>query len=333
MTTSSARSRLIASALAGVGLLEVLATVTVVVVLGGRGGFDPVASFVIPNAPAGIAFVTCGLVIVRHHSSPPDRMAVPGWRAREPDGGDCGRVGVLLGRGRLAARGDADPHLRVLGELADRVVPRLPPRAPALSRRSTPLAAWRAVVVLQLLAWLGMELDQGLHPVAAGMPPRWHSWTAVGWADDLGRLWLLTGAAQLASMLAVVAGLVVRYRRGEEVVRRRLLWLMLAGGAAMISLAVFFLGQVSPLILLTFVLIPVSVGIAIVRYDLLDVRLVVSRAIAYAVLTALLLTAYVALVWLGGPGARAAVARRTGGSGDRHRVGAQPGPALAPGPH
>ena len=298
MTTRSAPAGLVAMILIGVGLCEIVSLAVAVALMGARGGFDPVASFIIPNAPAGIAFLTCGVVIVRHRPGHP-----VGW------------LFVVGGLGNLTAAAAAGwvYYSVVAGwpvPLTQTLVTIFSASWPAGSFLAYPLALllfpdgrlpsprWRAAIGLQILAWTGIVLDQALHPIVEGMPAGAHSLTAVGWADALGPLWALTGFAQLASMVVVVAGVVVRYRRGDEIVRRQLLWLMLAGGAAMLSLAVYFLGHVSPLILLTFVLIPVSVGIAIARYDLLDVRLVVSRAVAYALLTATLLVGYAALVWL-----------------------------------
>jgi hypothetical protein len=50
------------------------------------------------------------------------------------------------------------------------------------------------------------------------------------------------------------------------------------------------------LVLLAIPLIPVAVAVAIVRYQLLDIRLVVSRALAWALLSFVAIGSYVALV-------------------------------------
>jgi len=116
----------------------------------------------------------------------------------------------------------------------------------------------------------------------------------------LGALWAATNIAWAAIFALVLASLVVRYRRGGDVERRQLLWLILAvvvvlpyGGVAW---GIFGAGPV--LGLLVFPLIPAAVTIAILRYQLLDIRLVVSRSLVYGVLTAAAAGTYVGLVAL-----------------------------------
>lgn len=110
-------------------------------------------------------------------------------------------------------------------------------------------------------------------------------------------------AAQLVWILpagAVLVSLVLRYRRGDEVLRRQLLWLVLA----LIGNAVAFLPwliRIGPgLMLIMPALVPIAITIAILRYRLLDVRLAVSRALLYLVLTVGVIAVYSGLVLLVG---------------------------------
>lgn len=101
--------------------------------------------------------------------------------------------------------------------------------------------------------------------------------------DRLGPLWAVTEAGWSVLMAAAIVSLVVRYRRGGDAERRQLLWLLLAG---LIVLAyggvVWVIFDTGPVLgLLVFTLIPAAVAIAILRYQLLDIRLVVSRALVY----------------------------------------------------
>ena len=117
------------------------------------------------------------------------------------------------------------------------------------------------------------------------------------WYD---RLHWVEGAAAiigLAAYVAAVVSLVVRYRRGDEPVRRQILWL-LWGSSVMV--AVFAVDNVLPneslLTVYPIVLVPLSVAIAVLRYQLLDIRLVISRTLLYALLTAGVIGAYAGLV-------------------------------------
>jgi two-component system, NarL family, sensor kinase len=100
-------------------------------------------------------------------------------------------------------------------------------------------------------------------------------------------------------ILASVASLVVRYVRGTETVRQQILWLMIAVVLViLINVPVWFAiptGQ-NILLLLSFPLIPAAVTIAVLRHGLYDVRIVVSRVIAYALLTGAVIAVYVGLV-------------------------------------
>jgi two-component system, NarL family, sensor kinase len=116
----------------------------------------------------------------------------------------------------------------------------------------------------------------------------------------LGALWAASNIAWAALFMLVLASLVVRYRRGGDVERRQLLWLLLAVlvvlAYAGVPWGIFGRGPVLGLLVIP--LIPAAVTVAILRYQLLDIRLVVSRALVYGLLTAAAAGAYVGLVAL-----------------------------------
>jgi len=112
-------------------------------------------------------------------------------------------------------------------------------------------------------------------------------------------LWAVAELRTVACFLVGIGALVVRYRRGGERERRQLLWLILAALVTigvLIPWGIFLAGPI--LMLLAIPLIGVAVTIAILRYQLLDIRLVVSRALVYLTLTAAVVAAYAALVAL-----------------------------------
>jgi two-component system, NarL family, sensor kinase len=123
---------------------------------------------------------------------------------------------------------------------------------------------------------------------------------AIPFYDRLGALWAASNIAWAALFMLVLASLVVRYRRGGDVERRQLLWLLLAVlvvlAYAGVSWGIFGRGPVLGLLVIS--LIPAAVTVAILRYQLLDIRLVVSRALVYGLLTAAAAGAYVGLVAL-----------------------------------
>jgi two-component system, NarL family, sensor kinase len=131
------------------------------------------------------------------------------------------------------------------------------------------------------------------------LPGPW--WQVLGWALVVTTPLVVIGWAParvvwvgLAAL--VFASLVVRYQRGDEVLRRQLLWPVLA----LIGNALAFLPwlmRIGPVpILVAPVLVPVAITIALLRYRLLDIRLVVSRALLYLLLTVGVIAVYSGLV-------------------------------------
>jgi two-component system, NarL family, sensor kinase len=123
---------------------------------------------------------------------------------------------------------------------------------------------------------------------------------ALPFYHRLAAVWAASNVAWAALFMLVLASLVVRYRRGGDVERRQLLWLLLAVlvvlAYAGVPWGIFGRGPVLGLLVIP--LIPAAVTVAILRYQLLDIRLVVSRALVYGLLTAAAAGAYVGLVAL-----------------------------------
>lgn len=110
----------------------------------------------------------------------------------------------------------------------------------------------------------------------------------------------IAGALTPLILLASVASLVVRFIRGTETVRQQVLWLLVAVILVIFINAPLWFGDIPTgrniLILLCFPLIPGAVTIAVLRHGLYDVRIVVSRLVLYALLTAGVIAVYVGLV-------------------------------------
>ena len=137
----------------------------------------------------------------------------------------------------------------------------------------------------------------------------------------LGDLVVLAGSAvKVFPVLALIAAaaLVLRFRRSRGVEREQLRWLMYT---AAISVGLLLIGFLSPpgpgaeiaqaASLIGIGLLPVAIGIAITRYRLYDIDVLIRRTLIYAVLSAVLFGTYVGGVAL----LQAILAPLTAGSG------------------
>lgn len=96
--------------------------------------------------------------------------------------------------------------------------------------------------------------------------------------------------AVLAATLASGVALVVRFRRAQGVERAQLKWMALSGGLAAVAFAGVLFWNTSKLaqilMIVAFGTMPVAIGIAILRYRLYEIDLIIRRTIFYGVLTA-----------------------------------------------
>jgi hypothetical protein len=107
----------------------------------------------------------------------------------------------------------------------------------------------------------------------------------------------------LVSVLAAAASLVVRFRRARAVERLQLRWLALAAalaaGLLLVALVAGYLSMDAVVLVsmcLCVALLPLATGAAILRYRLYDLDRIISRTLAYALLTILLALGYAAVV-------------------------------------
>jgi hypothetical protein len=112
----------------------------------------------------------------------------------------------------------------------------------------------------------------------------------LGWVDLVGVVFFFT------TVVLSIASIVLRYRRSHGVERQQMKWFLLAVACApalviMDELAGNVTGEVGFAIALG--MLPAAVGIAILRYRLYEIDRIVSRTIAYALLSASLVLVYV----------------------------------------
>ncbi len=117
--------------------------------------------------------------------------------------------------------------------------------------------------------------------------------------DRFGTLWAIGGIANTALYLATVGVLGWRFRHGTARVRGQILWVALALVVVVFSaFPLTLLGLGDHVLLVVFTAIPAAIVIAILRYRLLDIRLAFSRALAWLLLTALVVGVYAGIVAL-----------------------------------
>ncbi len=113
--------------------------------------------------------------------------------------------------------------------------------------------------------------------------------------------------AYMFGIVAAAVSLTLRLRsaRGEE--RLQMKWIALAASAMAAALAASFAWQlpnveaeipdlVEDLVVLSFALVPVAMGIAILRYRLYEIDLVINKALVYGVLAVFISVVYAAIV-------------------------------------
>ena len=185
----------------------------------------------------------------------------------------------------------------------------------------TAITAWGTFVTFGLLLyptgtlpsrrwrWVGRAAGAGLAFMTVGL-----TWTALkaGAAETVtifasGESVRESGAAEIlnsighvlvfGSLLAGVVSLFVRHRRAGAIERLQLKWF--GFGAALVALSILVLpivGDFAWLEVASITAMPIVIGIAILRWHLYDIDRIVSRGLAYALLSILLVGTYLAAV-------------------------------------
>jgi hypothetical protein len=174
------------------------------------------------------------------------------------------------------------------------------------SRRWRPVA-WAAGV--GAAAWtLGCAFAPTLITASPSMP---NPVGLTGPAGDAFKIIAVGGAALIAATgLAAVVSLAFRYRRAGTAERQQLKWLVYASALIVaVLVAEVPIGHLlgngdtasnvqNAMTSGAIVLVPVAIGFAVMRYRLYDIDRIISRTVAYAVLTGLLVGVYAGLVLL-----------------------------------
>jgi signal transduction histidine kinase len=161
---------------------------------------------------------------------------------------------------------------------------------------------WRGVAWLSVFGAVLAEPGWTLDPDTGRVFVHGRNPFAVSWLPT--DLMFGVGFTLLAvSMVAALIALIIRFRRSGAVERQQLKWVAFASAVLVVALPVaVVLGTSAPVawVLPPVALTawPVAIGVAILRYRLYDIELVISRTLAYLTLTAILSVVFAVTVLL-----------------------------------
>jgi hypothetical protein len=172
---------------------------------------------------------------------------------------------------------------------------------------SLPTPRWRWWARIQVAATVLLVVAAALspHPLEPEDPTYEGPLAAPAALSDLLAVAGVAGVVTLlGGLLAAAGSLVVRFRRARGLERQQLRWLALAAAVSAVALlaavAVAVLGAPLGVVLIaagiSVALLPLATGAAILRYRLYDLDRVISRTLAYGLLTVLLGLGYAVVV-------------------------------------
>lgn len=162
-----------------------------------------------------------------------------------------------------------------------------------------PTPRWRWVGRLAVLLWIAFMVISAFAEEVGPINSDWKMANPVGFVSQEflnGPFIVVWGLGLVAIALGSVASLFVRYRRSGSDERQQIKWLLFAGAflAVFYTVGLFFpdtvlgSGWSNLLFVLAILCIPIAIAIAIFRYRLWDLEVVVNRALIYGLLTTLL---------------------------------------------
>jgi hypothetical protein len=163
-----------------------------------------------------------------------------------------------------------------------------------------PSRRWRFLMAPVLAALVTGSLVVLVTPVETGFLPA-NPLAIPGLSVEInGAATGVSTLALVASVLLAVVAVVVRFRRAVGVERQQLKWLVASVPLAGILFPVSFLADLSGLVDVASVaavaLLPGAIGLAILRYRLYEIDRLVSRTLAWALVTGILVAVFVLLV-------------------------------------
>jgi hypothetical protein len=258
----------------------------------------------------GLAFAVVGLVVAWHRPRNPIGWLMlvqgPGWISQV----DFGLYDVL--NYRLGHQLPLAPVVLVLYHVSEPELALIPLITLLFPDGRLPSPRWRRVVGGYLALALADVIVQAQMSVYALA----HHRTQVDTTGQLllsngrnayGAFFALMGLIFFASWIVSVGYQVVSWRRASGERREQLSWLMAGGAAALTSFLAAIAagalphsirGAVSDILVCGVAALPVGMGVAILKYRLYEIDRIVSRTLAYTIVTGLLVGVYSGLVLL-----------------------------------
>jgi hypothetical protein len=219
-------------------------------------------------------------------------------------------AGLLYAAYVIATRGQPDAlavvsawignwYWYLLLALAVIYVPLLFPDGRLPSRRWLPVAVLPGIATLSIVVLGALADTLVLDPVIKDVHYRIENPIGIeglGRVEDLPIFGVFTGLL-LVGIVGAVASVIVRFRRSRGVERQQMKWFVYASALLLLTPVEGWLPEIFSNVLFGVVLIgmPTAIGIAVLRYRLYDIDLVINRTLVYGSLTVTLV-----LVYLGG---------------------------------
>jgi signal transduction histidine kinase len=271
------------------------------------------AEYVVANTVGALVFATVGLLVVTKRPGTPIGwlLAITGfswglgsWVGQYTRYALVTRPGVLAG-GELTAWLNMWIGVPVVS-LTAIFLPLLFPDGRLPSPR------WRPVVGLAACATALFCISQALSPgpIDASLPEVANPFAPAGAASALRVVQPLSIVLMLASLASAVAATTVRFRRSRGAVRQQIKWMAYA--SALLAVAIVAPALLDPAsiadpahgdsfwsgvaVAIGVSLVGVALGIAILRYRLYDIDVLINRTLVYVALTACVAALYIVVI-------------------------------------
>ena len=151
-----------------------------------------------------------------------------------------------------------------------------------------PSRRWWPITLATIIGFLSLAIEFAVEEAGyAG---------SLAWLADLSIIFMPIG------ILGSLAAVLVRFIRSQDAERLQMKWLVYTAvvGVLLMFLFVFVLGEDNPILGFYTTLLPsllaIAVGIAILRYHLYDIDIIIRRTLQYGIVTGLLALVYFGLV-------------------------------------